>query len=142
MSTHEKSHLHVCLCTYSPTPCELKSLCILAYARGEGAGTMRDNPNLSPEQIDRIRSVAQLRSVQAGEVLYEPSQPDAAIEPSPTADATRFTLPARVSPTAKYTSCIDILAECAEQLASVQQAQMTPASVTVLPDHGSRTVAT
>lgn len=37
---------------------------------------MRDNPNLSSEQIDRIRSVAQLRSVQAGEVLYEPSQPD------------------------------------------------------------------
>ncbi len=37
---------------------------------------MRDNPNLSPKQIDRIRSVAQLRSVQAGEVLYEPSQPD------------------------------------------------------------------
>ena len=37
---------------------------------------MRDNPNLSTEQIDRIRSVAQLRSVQAGEVLYEPSQPD------------------------------------------------------------------
>jgi thioredoxin reductase (NADPH) len=32
--------------------------------------------NFSPEQIDRIRSVAQLRSVQAGEVLYEPSQPD------------------------------------------------------------------
>ncbi len=38
---------------------------------------MRDNPNLSEEQIDRIRSVAQLRSVQAAEVLYEPSQPDA-----------------------------------------------------------------
>jgi thioredoxin reductase (NADPH) len=37
---------------------------------------MRDNPNLSPQQIDRIRSVARLRSVQAGEVLYEPSQPD------------------------------------------------------------------
>ena len=37
---------------------------------------MRDNPNLSPKQIDRIRSVALLRSVQAGEVLYEPSQPD------------------------------------------------------------------
>jgi thioredoxin reductase (NADPH) len=37
---------------------------------------MRDNPNLSPKQIDRIRSVAQLRSVQAGGVLYEPSQPD------------------------------------------------------------------
>jgi thioredoxin reductase (NADPH) len=37
---------------------------------------MRDNPNLSPEQIDHIRSVAQFRPVQAGEVLYEPSQPD------------------------------------------------------------------
>src|ERR1700726_2547459 len=37
---------------------------------------MRDNPNLSVEQIERIRSVAQLRSVQAGEILYEPSQPD------------------------------------------------------------------
>ena len=37
---------------------------------------MRDNPNLSPQQIDRLRSVARLRSVQAGEVLYEPSQPD------------------------------------------------------------------
>jgi thioredoxin reductase (NADPH) len=37
---------------------------------------MRDNPNLSPEQVDRIRSIAQFRPVQAGEVLYEPSQPD------------------------------------------------------------------
>jgi len=37
---------------------------------------MRDNPNLSAQQPDRIRSVAQLRSVQAGEVLYETSQPD------------------------------------------------------------------
>jgi thioredoxin reductase (NADPH) len=37
---------------------------------------MRDNPNLSPEQIDRIRSIAQFRPVKAGEVLYEPSQPD------------------------------------------------------------------
>lgn len=37
---------------------------------------MRDNPMLSSEQIDRIRSVAQFRSVHAGEVLYEPSQPD------------------------------------------------------------------
>ena len=37
---------------------------------------MRDNPNLSPEQIDRIRSIAQFRPVQDGEVLYEPSQPD------------------------------------------------------------------
>src|SRR5258708_3703429 len=44
--------------------------------RGRRSGTMRDNPNLSPEQIDRIRSVAQLRSVQAGEILYEPSKPD------------------------------------------------------------------
>jgi thioredoxin reductase (NADPH) len=31
---------------------------------------------LSPKQLDRIRSVALLRSVRAGEVLYEPSQPD------------------------------------------------------------------
>ena len=37
---------------------------------------MRDNPTLSSEQIDHIRSVAQLRPVKAGEVLYEPSQPD------------------------------------------------------------------
>ena len=37
---------------------------------------MRDNPNLSPEQLDRIRSIAQFRPVQDGEVLYEPSQPD------------------------------------------------------------------
>jgi hypothetical protein len=37
---------------------------------------MQDNPNLSPEQLDRIRSIAQFRSVQDGEVLYEPSQPD------------------------------------------------------------------
>jgi thioredoxin reductase (NADPH) len=35
---------------------------------------MRDNPKLSPRQIDRIRSVAQLWSVQAGEVLYETLQ--------------------------------------------------------------------
>jgi len=37
---------------------------------------MRDNPNLSPEQLDRIRSIAQFRPVQDGEVLYESSQPD------------------------------------------------------------------
>src|SRR6201997_226822 len=37
---------------------------------------MRDNPTLSAEQISRIRSVAQLRRVCSGEVLYEPSQPD------------------------------------------------------------------
>jgi putative membrane protein len=37
---------------------------------------MRDDPNLNPEQIDGIRSVAQLRSVQAGKVFYEPSQPE------------------------------------------------------------------
>jgi thioredoxin reductase (NADPH) len=37
---------------------------------------MRDNPTLSPEQIERIRSSAQWRSVQKGEVLYESSQPD------------------------------------------------------------------
>jgi thioredoxin reductase (NADPH) len=37
---------------------------------------MQDNPTLSREHIDRIRSVAQLRSVGCGEVLYEPSCPD------------------------------------------------------------------
>ncbi|MGC2398627.1 MAG: FAD-dependent oxidoreductase [Acidobacteriaceae bacterium] len=37
---------------------------------------MQDNPTLSREQIDRLRSVAQLRSVRSGEVLYEPSCPD------------------------------------------------------------------
>ena len=37
---------------------------------------MQDNPTLSREHIDRIRSVAQLRSVRSGEVLYEPSCPD------------------------------------------------------------------
>jgi thioredoxin reductase (NADPH) len=37
---------------------------------------MQDNPTLSREHIDRIRSVAQLRSVRCGEVLYEPSCPD------------------------------------------------------------------
>jgi thioredoxin reductase (NADPH) len=37
---------------------------------------MEDNPTLSREHIDRIRSVAQLRSVRSGEVLYAPSHPD------------------------------------------------------------------
>jgi thioredoxin reductase (NADPH) len=37
---------------------------------------MQDNPTLSREHIDRIRSVAQLRSVSSGEILYEPSHPD------------------------------------------------------------------
>src|ERR1700734_2564074 len=37
---------------------------------------MDDNPTLSREHIDRIGSVAQLRSVQRGEVLYAPSHPD------------------------------------------------------------------
>ena len=37
---------------------------------------MQDNPTLIREHIDRIRSVAQLRSVRSGEVLYEPSSPD------------------------------------------------------------------
>src|SRR6201987_3419791 len=37
---------------------------------------MQDNPTLNREHIDRIRSVAQLRSVHSGEVLYEPSCPD------------------------------------------------------------------
>jgi thioredoxin reductase (NADPH) len=37
---------------------------------------MQDNPTLNREHIDRIRSVAQLRSVRSGEVLYEPSCPE------------------------------------------------------------------
>ena len=37
---------------------------------------MDDNPTLGREHIDRIRSVAQLRPVCRGEVLYEPSCPD------------------------------------------------------------------
>ena len=37
---------------------------------------MQDNPTLTSEHIERIRSVAQLRSVRTGEVLYEPSCPD------------------------------------------------------------------
>jgi thioredoxin reductase (NADPH) len=37
---------------------------------------MEDNPTLNREHIDRIRSVAHLRSVRSGEVLYEPSCPD------------------------------------------------------------------
>jgi thioredoxin reductase (NADPH) len=37
---------------------------------------MEDNPTLSREHIDRIRSVAQRRSVRSGEVLYAPSHPD------------------------------------------------------------------
>jgi thioredoxin reductase (NADPH) len=37
---------------------------------------MEDNPTLNREHIDRIRSVAQLRSVRSGEILYEPSCPD------------------------------------------------------------------
>src|SRR5580658_5477982 len=37
---------------------------------------MEDNPTLSREHIDRIRSVAQLRSVHSGEVLYAPSHPN------------------------------------------------------------------
>jgi thioredoxin reductase (NADPH) len=37
---------------------------------------MQDNPTLNREHIDRISSVAQLRSVRSGEVLYEPSCPD------------------------------------------------------------------
>ena len=37
---------------------------------------MQDNPTLNREHIERIRSVAQLRSVRSGEVLYEPSCPD------------------------------------------------------------------
>jgi thioredoxin reductase (NADPH) len=37
---------------------------------------MEDNPTLKREHIERIRSLAQLRSVRSGEVLYEPSCPD------------------------------------------------------------------
>jgi thioredoxin reductase (NADPH) len=37
---------------------------------------MQDNPTLSREHIDRIKSLAQLRSVRSGEILYEPSHPD------------------------------------------------------------------
>jgi thioredoxin reductase (NADPH) len=37
---------------------------------------MRDNPTLTSEQIGRIRPIAKLRFVHAGEILYEPSQPD------------------------------------------------------------------
>jgi hypothetical protein len=37
---------------------------------------MRDNLNFSSEQIDRIGSVVQWRSLQAGEVVNEPSHPD------------------------------------------------------------------
>src|ERR1700677_3094954 len=47
------------------------------YSESErGVRNMQDNPTLSREQIDRLRSVAQLRSVRSGEVLYEPSCPD------------------------------------------------------------------
>jgi CRP-like cAMP-binding protein len=38
--------------------------------------TIDDNPTLSCEHIDRIREVAQLRSVKQGEKLYEPSDPN------------------------------------------------------------------
>ena len=37
---------------------------------------MQDNPTLNPEHIERIRSIARLRSVRSGEVLYEPSHPN------------------------------------------------------------------
>jgi thioredoxin reductase (NADPH) len=37
---------------------------------------MQDNPTLNKEHIDRIRSMAQLRPVRSGEILYEPSCPD------------------------------------------------------------------
>jgi hypothetical protein len=39
---------------------------------------MHEAPNFGSEQVDRIRSVAQLRSSQASEVLHEPPQPDMA----------------------------------------------------------------
>src|SRR6202020_1311841 len=44
--------------------------------RARGIHRMEDNPTLNREHIDRIRSVAQLRSVRSGEVLYEPACPD------------------------------------------------------------------
>jgi thioredoxin reductase (NADPH) len=82
MSTNEKFHLHEFRRT-SQTERALRVdsfVSLFANTRGKGVGTMRDNPSLSPMQIDRIRSVgALLRSVQAGEVLYEPSQPDVAL---------------------------------------------------------------
>jgi hypothetical protein len=37
---------------------------------------MRAKPDFSSEQVDRIRSVARLRSVKASEGLDKPSQPD------------------------------------------------------------------
>src|ERR1700749_4020971 len=37
---------------------------------------MKVNPKLNRDHIDRVRSLAQLRSVRSGEVLYEPSCPD------------------------------------------------------------------
>src|SRR5260370_32095070 len=37
---------------------------------------MQDNPTVSRDHIDRIRSAARPRSVRSGEVLYEPSCPD------------------------------------------------------------------
>jgi thioredoxin reductase (NADPH) len=37
---------------------------------------MRDNPTLTSEQIERVRQVAKLRHVTAGDVLYQPSQAD------------------------------------------------------------------
>lgn len=46
-----------------------------SHVRKEVA-TMRDNPTLSPDQIERVRRVAKLRAVQNGETLYEPSQPN------------------------------------------------------------------
>jgi CRP-like cAMP-binding protein len=44
--------------------------------RERGVRRMQDNPTLNREHIYRIRSVARLRSVRSGEVLYEPSCPD------------------------------------------------------------------
>src|SRR6201990_755072 len=47
-----------------------------AFEGERGVRRMQDNPTLNREHVDRIRSVAQLRSVHSGEVLYEPSCPD------------------------------------------------------------------
>jgi thioredoxin reductase (NADPH) len=50
---------------------------ISLYSESErGVRKVQDNPTLSREQIDRLRSAAQLRSVRSGEVLHEPACPD------------------------------------------------------------------
>lgn len=53
----------------------------MSYLGRETRGTWLDgdNPTLSSEHIDRIRRVAQVRSVKCGEILYEPSEPNVPI---------------------------------------------------------------